>query len=94
MEISLTPIELWPLCKYPPMFKTPHLGVSKFSFLLLFPFRTKNHNAMSILSLTPKLKPRRFGNSIVLKLGVNWHCEGFSVRNEQSERKPKFDTPK
>jgi hypothetical protein len=31
------------------MFKTSHLGVSNFSFLSLFPFRTENLNKMSIL---------------------------------------------
>ena len=31
------------------MFKTSHLSILKFGFLLLYSFRTKNHNGMSIL---------------------------------------------
>jgi hypothetical protein len=46
---------------------------------------------MLILSLTPKLKLRRYGNCIVLESRVKLV---FSVRNRQSERKPKFDAPK
>jgi hypothetical protein len=56
------------------MFKTSHLGVSKFDFLSLCPFRIENHNEMPILSLAPKLKLRRFGNGIILesrgKIGI------------------------
>jgi hypothetical protein len=52
------------------MFKTSHLGVSKFGFLLLCPFRTENPNGMLILSLTPKLKLHRLGNGVVLESGV------------------------
>jgi hypothetical protein len=54
----------------PLTFKTFHLGVSKFGFLSLCLFRTENLNAMPILPLHPKLKLRRFGNDIVLELGV------------------------
>jgi hypothetical protein len=32
------------------MFKTSHLGISKFDFLSLCPFRIENPNRMSILS--------------------------------------------
>jgi hypothetical protein len=72
------------------MFKISHLNISKFDFILLCLFRTKNHNEMSILPLTPKLKLHHFENGIVLELGkIAIFCtEG------QSERKPKFDTPK
>jgi hypothetical protein len=73
------------------MFKTSHLGVSKFGFLSLCPFRTENPNEIPILSLTPKLKLRRFGNGVVLESKVKL---AFSVRNGQSEKKPKFDIPK
>jgi hypothetical protein len=52
------------------MFKTSHLSVSKFGFLSLYPFRTKNSKGMLILPLTSKLKLRRFGNGVVLELGV------------------------
>jgi hypothetical protein len=73
------------------MFKTSHLGVSKFGFLSLCPFHIKNSNGMPILSLTPKLKLCRFRNGVVLKSGEKL---AFSVRNGQSEREPKFDIPK
>jgi hypothetical protein len=73
------------------MFKTSHLGVSKFGFLSLCPFRTENPNGMSILPLIPKLKLPRFGNGVILESGVKL---AFFVRNGQSERKPKFNTPK
>jgi hypothetical protein len=73
------------------MFKTFHLGVSKFGFLSLCPFHTENPNGMPILPLTPKLKLHRFGNGVVLELGVKLL---FYVRNGQNERKSKFDTPK
>jgi hypothetical protein len=78
-------------CKYPPTFKTSHLGVSKFGFLSLCPFHTKNPNAMPILSLTLKLKLHHFRNSVVLELGVKLV---FFVRNGKCERKSKFDIPK
>jgi hypothetical protein len=52
-----------------PMFKTSHLGVSKFGFLSLCSFRTENPNGMPILPLTPKLKLRHFGNGVVLESG-------------------------
>jgi hypothetical protein len=48
-------------------FKTFHLGVSKFGFLSLYPFRIENLNEMLILPLTSKLKLHRFGNSVVLE---------------------------
>jgi hypothetical protein len=35
------------------------LGISKFGFLSIYPFRAENHNIMPILHLTPKL--HRFG---------------------------------
>jgi hypothetical protein len=73
------------------MFKTSHLGVSKFGFLSLCPFCTENPNGMPILPLTPKLKLRHFGNSVVLESGVKL---AFFVRNGQSKGKPKFDIPK
>jgi hypothetical protein len=69
-ETSLILLNFGYFCKYPPTFKTSHLGVSKFGFLSLCPFRTENLNAMPILLQTPKLKPRRFGNSVVLESGV------------------------
>jgi hypothetical protein len=73
------------------MFKTSRLGVSKFGFLSLCPFHTKNYNGMPILLLTPKLKLRHFGNYIVLESGVKL---AFFIRKGQRERKPKFDTAK
>jgi hypothetical protein len=73
------------------MFKTSHLGVLKFGFLSLCPFRTENPNGMPILSLTPKLKLRHFENGVVLE---SWIKLAFSIRNGQSERKPKFNIPK
>jgi hypothetical protein len=73
------------------MFKTSHLGVSKFDFLSLCPFHTEKPNAVPILPLTPKLKSCHFGNGVVLELGVKLT---FSVWKGQSERKPKFDTTK
>ena len=73
------------------MFKTSHLGISKFGFLLLYPFRIENPNGMPILPLTLKLKLCRFGNNIVLESEVKL---AFFVQKGQSERKPKFDTPK
>jgi hypothetical protein len=85
------PLNFGHFCKYPPMFKTSHLGVSKFGFLSLCSFCTENHNEMPILPLTPKLKLRHFGNGVVLESRIKL---AFSVRNGQSERKPKFDTPK
>ena len=72
----------------PLMFKTSHLGVSKFGFFLLCPFRTKNPNGMPIYS-TPKLKLHHFRNGVVLESGVKL---AFFVRNGQSEKKQKFDT--
>jgi hypothetical protein len=48
------------------MFKTFHLGVSKFGFLSLCPIRIENPNGMSIYSKTIN----RFGNSIGLESGV------------------------
>jgi hypothetical protein len=71
------------------MFKTYHLSASKFGFLSFYPFRIKNLNGMPILPLTPKLKLRRFGNGVVLELGVKL---AFSIWKGKSERKPKFDT--
>jgi hypothetical protein len=52
------------------MFKISHLGVLKFSFLSLYPFRTENHNRILILPLTPKQKPHCFENGIILELWV------------------------
>jgi hypothetical protein len=79
-------------CKYFSTFKSSQLSVSKLGFLLLYPFRTKNHNAIPILLLTLKLKPYRFGIGVVLESGVKL---AFSVQNEQSEKKkPKFNTLK
>jgi hypothetical protein len=52
------------------MFKTFYLGVSKFGFISLYPFRIENPNEISILVLTPKLRLRRFENDVVLELGV------------------------
>jgi hypothetical protein len=72
-------------------YKIYHLSVSMFGFLSLYPFYTENTNGMSILPLTPKLKLRCFGNSVVLELGKKL---AFSIRNEQNERKPKYNTPK
>jgi hypothetical protein len=88
---TLTPLNFGHFCKYLPMFKTSHLGVSNFNFLSLCLFRTENPNGMSILPLTPKLKLRRFGNGVVLESKVKL---AFFVRNGQSERKSEFDTPK
>jgi hypothetical protein len=56
--------------KYFLMFKTFHLSVLKFGFLLLCLFHTKNHNEMLILFLTPKLKLCRFENDVILELRV------------------------
>jgi hypothetical protein len=70
-ETLLNPHELWRLfVNTPPMFKTSYLGVSKFGFLSLRPFRTENPNGMPILPLTSKLKLHHFGNGIVLELEV------------------------
>jgi hypothetical protein len=52
------------------MFETFYLGVLKFGFISLYPFRIENPNEISILLLIPKLKLRRFGNGVVLELGV------------------------
>jgi hypothetical protein len=60
------------------MFKAFHLGVSKFGFLSLYPFRIENPNRMPILPLTPKLKLHRFENGIVLDSRIKL---AFSVRN-------------
>jgi hypothetical protein len=73
------------------MFKTSYLGVSKFGFFSLCPSHIENPNGMPILSLTPKLKLRCFGNGVVLESGEKL---AFSVRNGQSERKPKFNISK
>jgi hypothetical protein len=73
------------------MFKTFYLGVLKYGFLSLCPFRTENPNGMPILPLTPKLKLRHFGNGVIFESGVKLT---FSVWKGQSERKPKFDIPK
>ena len=48
-KTSLTPLNFDHCCRYPPMFKTSHLSVSKFGFLSLCPFRTENPNEMPIL---------------------------------------------
>jgi hypothetical protein len=69
--LELLVLELWPLLQIPPpMFKTSHLGVSKFGFLSLCLFRTENPNKMPILLLTQKLKLSHFGNGVVLKSRV------------------------
>ena len=73
------------------MFKTSHLDISKFDFLLLCLFHTENLNGMPILPITPKLKLHRFENDVILELRVKLT---FFVRNEQRERKSKFNTPK
>jgi hypothetical protein len=78
-------------CKCLPMFETSYLGVLKFSFLSLYPFRTENPKVMTILPLTPKPKLHYFGNGIILESRVKF---AFSVQKMQSERKLKFDTPK
>jgi hypothetical protein len=64
------------------MFKTSHLGVSKFSFLSLYSFCTENPNEMLILPMTSKLKLRHFGNGLVFESGVKLT---FFVRNGQSK---------
>jgi hypothetical protein len=73
------------------MFKTFYLDVSKFNFLSLCPFCIENPNGIPILPLTQKLKLCRFENGAILESVVKL---AFSVRNGQSERKSKFDTPK
>jgi hypothetical protein len=59
--------ELWPLLQILTMFKTTHLGISKFDFLLLCPFRIKNLNEISILPL---------------KTVLFWEQCDFGVRNK------------
>jgi hypothetical protein len=52
------------------MFKIFQLGVSKFDFLSLYPFCTKNFNEIPILPLTSKLKLCHFENNIILELKI------------------------
>jgi hypothetical protein len=69
-----------------------HLGVSKFGFLSICPFRIENHNEMSILPLTPKL--HHFGlqnyythptqNDVVL--AINFF---FFLKKKKSKKKKK-----
>jgi hypothetical protein len=73
------------------MFKTFHLSVSTFDFLLLCPFHTENVNFISNSKTTPFPKRRSFNFEVKGKIDI---LLGFFVRNEQSERKLNFDTPK
>jgi hypothetical protein len=93
-KLHLLPLNFDHSCKYSPTFKTSHLGVSKFDFLLLCPFQIENPNGMPILPLAPKLKPRRFGNGVVLESGVKLALRRIFCTKEESEGKPKFNTPK
>jgi hypothetical protein len=90
-KLHLLPMNFGHFYKCLPMFETSYLGVLKFGFLSLCPFRTKNPKVMTILPLTPKPKLHCFGNGIVLESRVKF---AFSVQKRQSERKLKFDTPK
>ena len=48
-KILLTPLKFSYFYRYSLMFKSSHLGILKFDFLSLCPFRTKNPNEISIL---------------------------------------------
>jgi hypothetical protein len=73
------------------MFKTFHLGVSNSDFLSLCPFRTENANFILDSKTTPFPKRHNFSFGVKGKIDIPL---GFSVRNRQSERKLKFNTPK
>jgi hypothetical protein len=48
-KLHLPPLNFGHFCRYPSMFKTSHLGVSKFDFFSFFSFCIENHNRMSVL---------------------------------------------
>jgi hypothetical protein len=52
------------------MFKTFHLGVSKFGFLSFCPFRIENRNGMSILSRNYELFWERYSFGVRSKIGI------------------------
>jgi hypothetical protein len=72
------------------MFKTSHLSVQSLIF---------SHFAHSVQKILIECQfylktTRRFGNSLVMKLGKIGIAKNFSVWKGQSERKLKFGTPK
>jgi hypothetical protein len=73
------------------MFKISHLRLPNFDFLSLCLFHTENANFTLNLKTTPFPKQHSFSFGVKDKIGI---LLGFYVRNEQSERKPNFDTPK
>jgi hypothetical protein len=87
-ETSLTPLNFGYFCKYPPNVQNLSLRCSKVWFSLTLPIPYRNTSLIDYFTLTPKLKLRCFGNSVVLESRVKL------VLPRKSERKPKFDTLK
>jgi hypothetical protein len=52
------------------MFKTSHLGVAKFDFLSLYPFRIENPNGMSILLQNYASFWERYSFRVSGKIGI------------------------
>jgi hypothetical protein len=86
-ETLLTPLNFRGFCRHSSNVKKFLLDVSNFDFLSLCPFHTENSSQCQL----PFPKRRGFNFEVRDKIGI---LLGFFVRNEQSERKPNFNTSK